>query len=142
MYSKIIKFTSWALLIAGIVIGCLGFIIGFGTNDALAVDILLYWAYVMVGLTLAAIIVVGIIIGALTNPKGLLKTGIVVLCCAVIVAVAYFLAPGSEAVGYVGPQPDSQTLKFTDTVLNLTYLSCAAAVAAIVVGAIVGTVRK
>lgn len=142
MYSKIIKFTSWALLIAGIVIGCLGFITGFTTNDALAVDLLLYWAYVMVGLTLAAIIVVGIIISAMTNPKGLLKTGIVVLGCAVIVAVAYFLAPGSEAVGYVGPQPDSQTLKFTDTVLNLTYLSCVAAIVAIVVGSVVGAVRK
>lgn len=47
MYSKIIKFISWALLIAGVVIGALGFLIGFTTNDAAAVDVLLYWAYAM-----------------------------------------------------------------------------------------------
>ncbi|MDE5890864.1 MAG: hypothetical protein K2H10_07610, partial [Bacteroidales bacterium] len=96
----------------------------------------------MVGLTLAAIIVIGIIIGAMTNPKGLLKTGAVVLCFAAIVALAYVVAPGSEAVGIVGIQPGTQTLKLTDTVLILTYLSCAAAVAAIIVGAIVGAIRK
>lgn len=142
MYSKIIKFISWALLIAGVVIGALGFFIGFTTNDAIAVDTLLYWAYAMVGLTLAAIILIGIIIGAMTNPKGLLKTGIVVLCFAAIVALAYIVAPGSEAVGIVGTQPGAQTLKLTDTVLALTYLSCAAAVASIIVGVIVGAIRK
>lgn len=141
-YSKIIKYVSWALLIAGIIIGALGFFIGFTTNDAVAVDVLLYWAYAMVGVTLAAIILIGIIVGATTNPKGLIKTGIVVVCFAVIVAIAYLIAPGSEAVGYVGTQPGAQTLKLTDTVLILTYLSCAAAVIAIIVGAIVGATRK
>ncbi|MCM1178317.1 MAG: hypothetical protein NC115_03425 [Bacteroidales bacterium] len=142
MYSKIIKLTSWALLIAGVVIGVLGFVIGFTTNDAVAVDVLLYWAYAMVGLTLAAIVVVGIIIGAMTNPKGLVKTGAVVLGFAALVAIAYAVAPGSEAVGIVGTQPSTETLKITDTVLILTYLSCAAAVAAVIVGSIVGAIRK
>ena len=45
MYSKIVKYISWALLIVGALIGALGFIIGFGTNDAVAVDTLLYCGY-------------------------------------------------------------------------------------------------
>ena len=44
MYTKIVKYISWALLLIGVVIGVLGFIIGFNTNDAVAVDTLLYWA--------------------------------------------------------------------------------------------------
>ena len=61
MYTKIVKYISWALLIVGVVIGVLGFIIGFNTNDAVAVDTLLYWAYVMVGLAVGSIVLVGII---------------------------------------------------------------------------------
>ncbi|MGN0188129.1 MAG: hypothetical protein ACI395_01310 [Candidatus Cryptobacteroides sp.] len=142
MYTKIVKYISWALLLIGVVIGVLGFIIGFNTNDAIAVDTLLYWAYVMVGLAIAAIVVVGIIVGAMTNPKGLIKTGIVVLAAAVIVAGAYLLAPGTEPVGYNGVPETQGWLKLTDTMLNLTYLSCAAAVLSVIVGSIVSAVRK
>ena len=142
MYTKIVKYISWALLIVGVVIGVLGFIIGFNTNDAVAVDTLLYWAYVMVGLAIGSIVLVGIIVGAMTNPKGLVKTGIVVLVAAVIVAGAYILAPGTEPVGYNGVPETAGWLKLTDTMLNLTYLSCAAAVLSVIVGSIVSAVRK
>lgn len=142
MYTKIVKYISWALLIVGVVIGVLGFIIGFNTNDAVAVDTLLYWAYVMVGLAVGSIVLVGIIVGAMTNPKGLVKTGIVVLVAAVIVAGAYILAPGTEPVGYNGVPETAGWLKLTDTMLNLTYLSCAAAVLSVIVGSIVSAVRK
>ena len=47
MYQKVIKYISWALLIVSVVIGVLGFAIGFNTSDAVAVDTLLYWAYAM-----------------------------------------------------------------------------------------------
>ena len=142
MYTKIVKYISWALLIVGVVLGVLGFIFGFNTNDAVAVDTLLYWAYVMVGLAVGSIVLVGIIVGAMTNPKGLVKTGIVVLVAAVIVAGAYFLAPGPEPVGYNGVPETAGWLKLTDTMLNLTYLSCAAAVLSVIVGSIVSAVRK
>ena len=142
MYSKIIKYISWALLLVGVVVGVLGFIIGFTENDAVAVDVLLYWAYAMVGIALAAIVLMGIYVGATTNPKGLLKSGIVVLGAAVVTAIAYLVAPGTEAVGYNGAPVSEATLKLTDTVLNLTYLSCCAAIIAIIVGSIVSATRK
>lgn len=142
MYSKIIKYISWALLLAGVGVGVLGFIIGFTANDAVAVDALLYWAYAMVGIALAAIILIGIYVGAVTNPKGLLKSGLVVLGAVVLTAVAYLLAPGTAAIGYNGAPVTETTLKLTDTVLNLTYLSCGAAVLAIIVGSIASATRK
>lgn len=142
MYSKIIKYISWALLLIGIVVGVLGFFIGFTANDAVAVDTLLYWAYAMVGIALASIVLIGIYVGATTNPKGLLKSGIVLLGGVVLIAIAYIVAPGTEAIGYNGAPVTEMTLKLTDTILNLTYLSCGAAILAIIVGSIVGATRK
>lgn len=142
MYSKIIKYISWALLLVGVVVGVLGFIVGFTENDALAVDVLLYWAYAMVGIALGAIVLIGIYVGATTNPKGLMKSGLILLGACAIIAIAYLIAPGTEAIGYNGAPVTGMTLKLTDTVLNLTYLSCGAAILAIIVGSIVSATRK
>ena len=141
MYTKIVKYISWALLIIGVVIGGISLFMGEAIGGA-AVEALLYWAYAMVGLALASIILVGIYVGATTNPKGLLKTGIVVLAAAVLVAVVYFLAPGAEPVGYNGKPETHGWLKITDTMLALTYLSCGAAILAVIVGSIVEATRK
>jgi hypothetical protein len=66
--------------------------------------------------------------------------GLVVI--AAIAAVAYVLAPGTPAVGYLGEPVSDGTLKLTDTVLNLTYFTFGAAILALVVGWIVGATRK
>ena len=52
------------------------------------------------------------------------------------------LAPGTPAVGYLGEPVSDQTLKLTDTILNLTYLTFGAAIVSLVVGWIVGATRK
>lgn len=142
MYAKIIKYISLALLLISAVIGFLGFFIGFETNNAAVVDTLLYWAYVMVLIGVCSIVVIGIIIGALNNPKSLIKLGLSILGIAVIIAIAYVLAPGSPALGLVSNQPDAATLKFTDTILNITYFTCAISVIAIIIGAIVNAIRS
>jgi hypothetical protein len=61
---------------------------------------------------------------------------------AAIIAGAYFLAPGTPAVGYLGEPVSDMTLKLTDTMLNLTYLLCGGALLSLVVGAIVSATRK
>jgi hypothetical protein len=45
-------------------------------------------------------------------------------------------------VGYIGEQPDQQTLKLTDTLLNLTYLLAGGAIVSIVVGEVISAVRN
>ena len=52
------------------------------------------------------------------------------------------LAPGTPAVGYLGEPVSDGTLKLTDTILNLTYLLFGGALAALVVGWVIGATRK
>ena len=76
------------------------------------------------------------------NPKTLLKLLLGLVVIAAIVAVAYVLAPGTPAIGYLGEPVSDGTLKLTDTVLNLTYFAFGASVLALVVGWIVSATRK
>ncbi|MCQ2183101.1 MAG: hypothetical protein MJY89_06840 [Bacteroidales bacterium] len=132
--NKIFKWGMVALIIISVVLLVWGFAVGFEANDGQAVNVLLYWAYFMVGLAVASWVIVGLIVGAKNNPKSLVKIGIVLAGAAVLCAIAFVLAPGSPAMAYNGPEISAGTLKLTDTILNLTYIVGAAAVIAIIVG--------
>ena len=141
-YEKIIKWILVALFIVGIVFSVYGFIVGFETNGNAPVDNLLYCTYAVAGIALLAVLFGVVVIGGINNPKSLLKLALGLVAIAAIVAVAYVLAPGTPAVGYLGEPVTDQTLKLTDTVLNLTYLTFGASILALVVGWIVGATRK
>ena len=141
-YEKIIKWILVALFIVGIVFSVYGFIVGFETNGNAPVDNLLYCTYAFAGIALLAVLFGVVVIGGINNPKSLLKLALGLVAIAAIVAVAYVLAPGTPAVGYLGEPVTEQTLKLTDTVLNLTYLTFGASILALVVGWIVGATRK
>ena len=141
-YEKIIKWILVALFIVGIVFSVYGFIVGFETNGSAPVDNLLYCTYAFAGIALLAVLFGVVVIGGINNPKSLLKLALGLVAIAAIVAVAYVLAPGTPAVGYLGDPVTDQTLKLTDTVLNLTYLTFGASILALVVGWIVGATRK
>ena len=141
-YEKLIKWLLVALFIVGIVFSVYGFIVGFDTNGNAPVDNILYCTYAFAGIALLAVLFGVVVIGGINNPKSLIKMlgGLVVV--AAIAAVAYVLAPGTPAVGYLGEPVSDGTLKLTDTVLNLTYFTFGAAILALVVGWIVGATRK
>ena len=141
-YEKIIKWILVALFIVGIVFSVYGFIVGFETNGNAPVDNILYCAYAFAATALLAVVFGVVVIGGINNPKSLLKLvlGLVAICA--IVAVAYVLAPGTPAVGYLGDPVSDGTLKLTDTVLNLTYFTFGLSIVALIVGWIVGAVRK
>ena len=141
-YEKIIKWVLVALFIVGIVFSVYGFIVGFDTNGNAPVDNILYCTYAFAAIAMLAVVIGVVVIGGINNPKSLLKmlAGLVVIVA--IAAVAYVLAPGTPAVGYLGEPVSDGTLKLTDTVLNLTYFTFGAAILALVVGWIVGATRK
>ena len=141
-YEKIIKWVLVALFIVGVVFSLYGFVVGFETNGNAPVDMLLFCAYAFAGIAILAVLLGVLVIGGINNPKSLLKIvgGLVVV--AAIAAVAYVLAPGTPAVGYLGEPVSDATLKLTDTILNLTYLTFGAAIVSLVVGWIVGATRK
>ena len=136
--NKFFKILMLVLILVSVGLLVWGSVVGFTTNDGKAVDVLFYWAYVLVGLAVASWVLVGLILMAKNNPKSLIKVGIVLVVAAALAFVAYLLAPGNPAVGRenISPADTLATLKLTDTVLNLTYFAGAAAVVAIIIGEI------
>ena len=132
-YAKIFKWMMLALIVISFALLVIGFASGFEANDGAWTDVLLYWAYVMIGITLVATVVVGLWIGIKNDPKMLVKVGIGAAAVVVVCLAAYLLAAGKPAMGLL-EQPDAATLKLTDTILNLTYFVGALAVIAIIVG--------
>ena len=141
-YDKIIKWVLIALFIVGIVFSVYGFLVGFESNGNAPVDNILYCAYAFAAIALFAVVLGVVVIGGINNPKSLLKLVLGLVAIAAIVAVAYVLAPGTPAVGYLGDPVSDGTLKLTDTVLNLTYFTFGLSILALVVGWVVGAVRK
>ena len=141
-YEKIIKWVLAILFVVGVVFSFYGFIVGFETNGNAPVDNMLYCAYAFAAITILAVLFGVVVIGGINNPKSLLKLVLGLVVIAAIIAGAYFLAPGTPAVGYLGEPMSDATLKLTDTILNLTYLLFGGALVALVVGWIVGATRK
>ena len=131
-YKKIFKWAMVLLLLVSVALLVWGFAAGWKEGN---VDTLLGWTYCMVGLALAAVVIVGLVVGAINDPKSLVKLGLGLVAVAAVCFVAYLIAPGAPAMGML-EQPSQATLKLTDTILYLTYFAGIVAVLAIVVGEI------
>ncbi len=142
-YAKIIKIVLWVLLILSVCVLVWGSIKGFEANDGAATNVLLVWAYIVLGIALASVICIGLYVTAITNPKGLIKIGIAVVAAAVLFGICYLLASGAPAVGYSGAKlPSASELKMTDTILNLAYLVGGAAILSIIFSEVFMTIRN
>ena len=141
-YEKIIKWVLAVLFVVGIVFSFYGFLVGFESNGNAPVDNMLYCAYAFALITVAAVVFGVVVIGGINNPKSLLKLLAGLVAIVAVVAVAYVLAPGTPAVGYLGDPVSDNTLKLTDTMLNLTYFLFGGALLALVAGWIIGATRK
>ncbi|MCR5548767.1 MAG: hypothetical protein K6F25_08440 [Bacteroidales bacterium] len=130
--NKIFKWVMIALILVSVGLLVWGFAQKFTDGN---VEALLYWTYAMVALAIFCVVVLGLIVSAINNPKSLVRVGILLAGACALVLVAYLLAQGAPALGREGLDPAS-TLKLTDTVLNLTYIVGAAAIVAIIVGEI------
>lgn len=142
MYAKIVKYITAVLLLISVLLVVFGAVKGFTANDGQAIDFMLYWAYALVVVAIVAIVVLGIGISAVQDKKNLITILGVLVGMAVIVGVAYVLAPASPAVGLVDIEPSTTELKITDTVLNLTYFACGASVLVTLFSAIYNAIRK
>ena len=72
-YSKIIKGILLALIVLSVAVFAFGWIYGYETNGSVAVDALFIWAYVMLGIALVSIVLVGGVIGVMNDKKFLVK---------------------------------------------------------------------
>lgn len=129
--NKIFKWCMVLLIVISAALAIWAAAVGFTSNDGQPIDVMLYWAYVLIGIALVSWVVIGGIVLAKDNPKGLLGVVLGVVALAVVCLVAYLIASGSPIPGR---DDAASTLKLTDTVLNLIYLLAALTVAAIVAG--------
>ena len=142
-YAKIIKIVLWVLMILSIGVLVWGSLTGFEANDGAATNVLLGWAYIVLGIALASVICVGLYVTATTNPKGLIKIGIALVAAAVLFGICYLLASGAPAVGYSGAKlPSASELKMTDTILNLAYLVGGVAILSIIFSEVWMSIRN
>ena len=142
-YSKIFKIVKWVLAAISVALLVWGFVTGFESNGGRAVEVLLYWAYIILAIAILAVVVFGLIISAKNDPKSLVRLGIGLAAIALICFIAYLLAPGKMPLQWNNAKlPTASELKLTDTILNLTYLTGAAAILSIIVGEIVMSVRN
>ena len=141
-YEKIVKWVLAALFAVGVVFSFYGFVVGFESNGNAPVDNMLYCAYAFALVTILAVLFGVVVIGGINNPKSLLKLLLGLVAGGAIIAVAYVLAPGTPAIGYLGNPVSDGTLKLVDTVLNLTYFFFGGALLTLVVGWIIGAIRK
>lgn len=143
-YAKIFKILLVVLIVVSVGILLWGMIKGYpesGSPDNGTVAPLLYWAYCVLGIALAAVVCLGLYITATTNPKGLVKIGIAVVAAAVLFGVCYLLASGAPAINCSKPTTPAE-LKMTDTILNLAFVVGGAAVLSIICGEVLMTIRK
>ena len=141
-YDKIIKWVLVALFVVGVVLSFLGFAVGFEKAGNAPVDVMLYCAYAYALIAILAVVFGVVVIGGMNEPKSLIKLGVGIVAIAVIIVLAWMLAPGTPAVGYLGEPVSEGTLKLTDTILNLTYLLFGGSLVALVAGWIIGATRK
>ena len=142
-YSKLCKIVMLALVVISVVLLVWGFLTGFEANDGRAVEVLLWWAYIILGIAVAAVVIFGLIISAKNDPKSLVRLGIGILAIAAICFVAYLFAPGKMPLQWTNAKvPSASELKLTDTILNLTYFTGALAIISIIVGEIVMAIRS
>lgn len=132
------KIVMFAIIIIGLglalLMGANKEILAEATNPAASADG--SWTGIIITATIG-ILVVGIlgaivswIFEAFTNPEGLLKSAIIVVACAAIVGICWYLADDTilNLPGYEGTDNEPFMLKVADTGIFLAYISAGAAV--------------
>ncbi len=129
---KFYKFLSYFLLALTLVLG----VLFYASSDKEAMtNVLLFYAYILFGLTLLAAIVLPMKNFA-SNPKGLKKALLSIVAVIVVFGVSYLLSSSEPVNINVEVPPTPMTLKITDTALYVTYILAACSVVAIVYGGV------
>ena len=114
-------------------------------SEALAttslLDMVLFWAYIMVIAALVLVVVLSLINMA-GNRKSLKKTGIVLVIAVVLIGASLLFASGDPIAVNMAVQPTHATLKMTDTLLNLSSALVIIALLALIWGSVRNLIHK
>ncbi|MHC1689421.1 MAG: hypothetical protein AB9833_01135 [Bacteroidales bacterium] len=134
--SKLGKYILYTLMAISIV-----FVVAFFVNQDAVLDSFLYYAYILFGVALLAVICLPLI-NLFDNPKGIKKIISSLLVVVVLVGVSYLLSSGDPLTNKPNLNPTESVLKMTDTGLIMTYFLAAAAVLSIGVGGVLSIIRN
>ena len=134
--TKLGKYILYTLMAISIV-----FVVAFFVNQDAVLDSFLYYAYILFGVALLAVICLPLI-NLFGNPKGVKKILSSLLGVVVLVGVSYLLSSGDPIVNKPNLEASESVLKMTDTGLIMTYFLAAAAVLSIGVGGVLSIIRN
>ncbi|MFI3331246.1 MAG: hypothetical protein R3Y38_05530 [Rikenellaceae bacterium] len=131
-YLSIIKYLFLAISVIVVAV----FFAGFADVDAM-----LFWAYILLGLTVA-VVVIAPIVNLISNPKGAVGSLIGVAIVALVFGVAYALASDAPVVNSAGGFFENPTeLKLSDMGLYATYFVLASTILVVIGGEIRNTLK-
>lgn len=134
------KWTKYVQLVLLVI--CVAVFAYFLVQGEAAVGAMLTWAYIILGLALAAAVVFPLV-GMFSNPKGAVRTLIGLVVAVAAIFGLYSLASADPMMLPNGDVFDNATtLKLTDTGLYIAYLVLAAAFATILFGELKSAFKK
>lgn len=104
-----------------------------GASD---VDLMLNWAYILLGLTVAVSLIFPVV-NIIQNPKGAMGTLIGLAVVAIVVGICYSFASDATIVTAVKTFDNPLELKLSDTGLYAAYIALASAILAAIGGEVV-----
>ena len=156
--SRISRLTLYAMSLVTVVLIALFFLAGnvlpenqipelVGLVEPTFTDALLYWIYILFGITLLALFVfsiVGFINSFKYNKKGALNSFITLAVFAVLLIFAYSIGDGTplNILGYEGPDNVKGMLKLTDMWLYTIYILMALTILAMLFSPLIKRIGK
>ncbi len=156
--SRISRWTLYAMSVVTVVLIALFFLAGnvqpeqqyaeiVGLTEPTFTDALLYWVYILLGITILALIVFsiyGFINSFKYNRKGALNSLITLVIFAVLLIFAYSIGDGEplNILGYEGPDNVKVMLKLTDMWLYTIYILMGLTILAMLFSPLINRIGK
>ena len=156
--SKISRWTLYAMSVVTIVLIGLFFLAGnvqpeqqyaelVGLTEPTFTDALLYWIYILLGITILAVFVFsvyGFVNNLRNNRKKAINSLVTLLIFAVLLVIAYSIGDGEplNILGYEGPDNVKGMLKLTDMWLYTIYILMALTILAMLFSPLINRIGK
>lgn len=156
--SKISRWTLYAMSVVTVVLIGLFFLAGnvqpeqqyaelVGLTEPTFTDALLYWVYILLGITILAVFVFSIYGFAnnfMHNRKKAINSLVTLLIFAVLLVIAYSIGDGEplNILGYEGPDNVKGMLKLTDMWLYTIYILMALTILAMLISPLINRIGK
>lgn len=140
MENKSLKYIKYALFIISVIIGILFLVKNTGGEEM--VGTILNWAYIL--LAIAIVLSILLFITALTNGGNIKKMLGVIVVFAILLLIAYLVAPGTEVElsTNVSERPTPGVLKMADTSLILSIILLVVAILAAIGGSFIRRIKN